>query len=371
MIRMKTIIITIFLYFFAAELYAQPAPCMGENIIILEGISNIDTSDLNIYVGKITYNGSTGINWGEIENENDFDYDKLKISHSHFDGCYSHTYLEHSSGKIYLVGYFIHNSILVIQSNNKTMYIVLPDFSRQIQLSAFLMHPIIDANNAHNKEERGYYTPYLYLPKISFSEGIYFLEDFQIHEDQSLNKKEVLASESIGFYQDSNMHPNPLMYWSDTLHFFAPYNVSKRLPYAKKIKGHFSESAVIEQMIKNNSNNWDILDFYLGFKVFRSNTNNELKTFLHEIQLHFEQQIKSLFKRYEDGEIDQDQLIVLYNNLEKEQLILILEKDFQLMLLFVKYLKSSQTDIQNFIALFDSTNFTVDKKALQSFLNEL
>lgn len=91
-------------------------------------------------------------------------------------------------------------------------------------------------------------------------------------------------------------------------------------------------------------------------------------TFLHEVILHQEQAVKELLESYESGKLTEKQLLESYEKLEQKSLFLLLEKDFDLMLLFCHYFKTTHTSIAEFRALFEEGSYVVDKKEIEQFL---
>lgn len=370
---MKHILPIFILYVSPMILHAQPAPCMNENIIVIDKISAIDTSDYSLFIGQIKLKGSEVIKWDEIIDDKTIHYDSLEITHSYFNECYPMTYYSKESERVYLTGFNTYNGIIVIQSNNKSMYLVFPSINR---IFSSLLKPILTENYArNNKDQRGYYTPYLYFESIKFKEGIYFMDDYQLNENLELNSKKLLASQCAEFYTNINMHPNPLSYWKDTLYFYNPYNQSKNIQFSKKIKGHFTESEAIKRIVENSPNYLsDILHYYrtkfLWTNRQPTDTMDPLRLFLYDLRQYHQQQLNELITKSQNDEINQDQLVLHYHQLETEQLFLVLENDFDLMWMFIHYYCENHARINDFISLFDEKTFKFDRKELRDFLRK-
>jgi hypothetical protein len=357
-------------FFMPTIIHAQPAPCIGESVIILEGISNVDTNNLNVFIGQINYKGHYSTPWGKFIDSSKIDSDSLRISPMIMvESCYSHTYKSENSSKIYLIGFSTHNAVLVIKSNNKAMYLVLPNTNRVHEhLLSSLKKDLYDENF---KNKKGYYSPDMYLPPITFKEGIYFLEDY-LMDCNVKNTTVLLAKNVIEFYDPKYaIQKSPLNYWNDTLRFFSPY--PEGLKFSKKMNGSFSESSTIEVILKNSSlYNLDIFNYIEWEKFIKNHEHTtadvELGKRLYEATQSQEQQTKALIQLYEDGKLSTEQLSKSYKALEKTQLMLLLENDFDLMMSFCNYLESPKTSIEDFLSFFEDGTYAVNEKKLIKFL---
>jgi hypothetical protein len=364
---------------------AQPAPCMGESVIIINSISNVNKDDVKIYMGQISQRDTSSykryvnpIAWpkcinnkGEIDTKNlSFNPHKILIGR-----CNNHIFKSESSGKFYLIGYNTNDAVLVIESNHKIMYLVFPTGNSN-KINRYLLGSIYKKFQSDNfKDKYGFYSPNMYLPNIKFKEGIFFLEDYQLFNGQektiSFPSKDVLE-----FYRPENrMRANPLEYWRDSVRFFAPYNSRKGIVYSKKIKGTFTEKEAIETIIKKGTNHTlGIFDYFHWEKYTRNHENSnadiELNAFINEAKRTHERDVKNLVKLFEENKNPKEQLYERYEVLEKKHLMLILENDFKLMILFCNYLVNTKTDIQDFLLLFEDETYTIKKKQLSLFLKQ-
>lgn len=360
------------LVFISGQLAAQPAPCMGESMILLEGISNVDTANLSVYFGQLNYKGRPTIPWSELIDNTQFSTVDLKLlPRSIGENCTYHTFKSPNSDKLYLIGYSLNDAVLLIKSKHETMYLVFPNGNSNKLISP-LFHPMQEEIlKKNNFMERAYYTPSIYLPRIQFKAGIFFLDDYKL-DRLSEKAQSFLAKECLEFYNpNGNMHKSPLEYWKDSIYFFAPFTEGYR--FSKKIKGNFTESEAIERIIQNSCNfTLEIYSNYKWEKYFRnkihSNADIALGTFLHEVLLRQEQAVKELLESYESGKLTEKQLLESYEKLERKSLFLLLEKDFDLMLLFCHYFKTTHTSIAEFRALFEEGSYVVDKKEIEQFL---
>ena len=364
---------------------AQPPPCMGESIIIIDGVSNVNKNDVKIYMGQISQRDTSSYKkyfkpptWTKcINNKGEINAKHLSLSPDRIfsERCSSHIFKSESSGKFYLIGYSTNDAVLVIESNNKVMYLVFPTGNAN-KINRFLLRSIYkDFQNDNLKKERGFYSPNMYLPKINFKEGIFFLEDYQLFNGQE-NTISLPSKEVAEFHDPENrMRKSPLEYWKDSVRFFAPYNSRKGIICSQKYKGSFTEKEAIEIIIKKGTNHTlGIFDYFHWEKYTKNHESSdadiELNAFVNEAKRTQEKDVNDLVKLFEENKNPKQQLYKRYEVLEQNHLMLILENDYELMILFCNYLTSSKTNIQDFLLLFEDETYQIKKKKLALFLKK-
>jgi hypothetical protein len=364
---------------------AQPAPCMGESVIIINGISNVNKNDIKIYLRQINQRDTSSykryirpIIWTEcINSKGDIDTKHLNLNPPEvlIGHCNNHIFKSASSEKFYLIGYNTNDAVLVIESNHKIMYLVFPTGNAN-KINRYLLGSIYkDFQGDNFKDKNGFYSPNMYLPNIKFKEGIFFLEDYQLFNGQEKTIS-FPAKDVVEFHHPGNrMRANPLEYWKDSVRFFAPYNSRKSVICSKKIKGKFTEKEAIETIIKKGTNHTlEIFDYFHWEKYTKNHENSdadiELNAFINEAKRTHERDVKDLVKLFEENKNSKKNLYKRYEVLEKNHLMLILENDFELMVLFCNYLQNTKTNIQDFLLLFEDKTYTIKKKQLALFLKQ-
>jgi hypothetical protein len=353
-------------------LFAQPAQGMGSSLVMLDKFHGIVVHITHISIMQIRYRDPAYPKakdrlpkWSECLNDSTQAFKDLYLYSAPFLGCGHRTIHSEVSNRFYLFGYSPFDPVLIIESGKKRMYIVLPNISSNPLYSLFLDEAKKNASADHKISE----TIYLNLSGIKFEEGVFFVKEYFSSENLANNPLNQSLQEDY-----SILHDSMSTFKDDHLTFFQPFE--KELAYSKKLKGGFSESKVIDLIIKNSSSYAKkIMDYAYWEKYINSNSATsadlELAEFLDNLKKTEEEQLTELFQSYKNRKISREQLISQYELIQKQQFSFILANNFDLALAFCKYLKKDKTDdVLEFVALFEKQTFAISKAELESFLKE-
>ncbi len=364
-------------------MFGQPAPCMGQGVIIIDGFSNVNQENVQVSIGQITYRDQKFLNgsikspvWTDCVDNEGVNSENLSLNPVRMFNCGIQNYQSKSSDKYYLIGYSTNDAVLTVKWRSQVMYLVLPNGNSN-KVNQYFITQIYEEIHQNNfkKDREFFYAPDVHLPEIPFREGVFFLEDYNFL-DKTKNVKQFPSKKVVEFYNsEKGSRVFPLEYWKDTVTFFSPYNSPKGLVYSNEFAGKYTEGEAIKLIVENGSNyTQSIYDYFHWEKYIKNHDNTEadiaLMTFLSEAKSVQDLEIKNLLTSFEENKLSVEELYESYEILKKEDALLVLENDFRLMNLFCNYLSISKTNINDFMSFFEDGTYKINSDQLTLFLKQ-
>jgi len=373
---MKYSISILFFVIAQVNIWAQPAPCMGYSINILEDIRNIPYDGTDIYLRNITIKKSTPdlyYDWKDVIKKDALNTEILEFSELRIPNRYCNNLIYKSETKNrFYYSYPLVDEIMIIQNGEQRMYLVFPTYNN-IE-SKYFLGTIVDSLHKLNikKDKGAYYLPNRYISNIEFREGVFFINDYE----ESFRSKSFERNNVTEFFpaDDIDYHRNPRNYWNEKVYFISLFDEKKGPTYSKMFQGDYTENQAIELIVKNYP---PIIK-----KILESSTtiikNKEHKTQhqedLYEIwydllRRNVIDNENELLQKYEFKEFSIEEIYKAYKKFQKTEFFSILESDFDLTIKYYNYFIDEKADLKEFKEFVQKNNLKFSKEQLELFID--
>lgn len=357
------------------NIWAQPAPCLGEGLDIIENIQNIEFNNAEIFTESIQLkiNSKNHYKWSDIIINDKIDTNKLILKNSGYKYCSNFRYKSKLHKRFYLTNSFV-DDILIIRNGSKKMYIVFP-YQDRIE-NEYFFGTIVDSLYKVNsqKGKRAYFNPNRYISNIEFKEGIFFIKDY----DKKFGIKSFDKKDITEFFPDNNVPDdrNPAVSWNNKVYFISMFDEKKGPDYSKIFPGNYTEDQAIEIMVKNHPRILnEILESItddIKQKQSRTVREKELLEIWYALSIgNVGTKEVELLNKLDSPKSSIEEIYNEYKEFKKTEFFSILKSDSELTLEYYDYLLNENADLKLFKEFINKNGLKFNKEQLKLFIKNI